>query len=156
MSSPQRERTPNWSHRTTRPHTSPVIPELRADPALAAVPEDPTLREGRRQQALAGGYRLPAPHPADREDVTIVGVGAVMPEAVAVAALLAAEGVNAGVVCLTSPDLLFRSFQQRAPHTRDRQRLPGPAVPGLDTSAARDRSRCTDRRRWSRSCDDTI
>jgi pyruvate dehydrogenase E1 component len=27
--------------------------------------------------------------------------------------LLAAEGVTAGVVCLTSPDLVFRSWQQR-------------------------------------------
>jgi pyruvate dehydrogenase E1 component len=47
------------------------------------------------------------------EDVTLVGVGAIMPEVVAAAAALAADGINAGVVCLTSPDLVFRSFQQR-------------------------------------------
>jgi len=40
-------------------------------------------------------------------------VGAIMPEVVAAAEALAAEGVKAGVVCLTSPDLVFRSFQQR-------------------------------------------
>jgi pyruvate dehydrogenase E1 component len=83
------------------------------DPALARVPAEPALAERRRQQALAGGYRLPAEHPAAEEDVTLVGVGAIMPETVAAAAALAAEGVNAGVVCLTSPDLVFRSFQQR-------------------------------------------
>ena len=83
------------------------------DPALAQVPTDPPLAERRWQQARAGGYRLPAQHPAAEEDVTLVGVGAIMPETVAAAASLAAEGVNAGVICLTSPDLVFRSFQQR-------------------------------------------
>ncbi len=83
------------------------------DPALAQVPADPALAERRRQQALAGGYRLPAGHPAGEEDVTLVGVGAIMPETVAAAAVLSEAGVNAGVVCLTSPDLVFRSFQQR-------------------------------------------
>ncbi|MGB6614170.1 MAG: pyruvate dehydrogenase [Trebonia sp.] len=83
------------------------------DPALAQVPAEPALAERRRQQARAGGYRLPAGHPVAEEDVTLIGMGAIMPEVVAAAAVLAAEGVNAGVVCLTSPDLVFRSFQQR-------------------------------------------
>ena len=83
------------------------------DPALAQVPAEPALAERRRQQARAGGYRLPAAHPVAAEDVTLVGVGAIMPEVVAAAATLAGAGVNAGVVCLTSPDLVFRSFQQR-------------------------------------------
>ena len=83
------------------------------DPALAQVPTEPALAERRRQQARAGGYRLPAAHAAADEDVTLVGVGAMMPEVAAAAAALAAAGVNAGVVCLTSPDLVFRSFQQR-------------------------------------------
>ena len=83
------------------------------DPALAQVPAEPALAERRRQQALAGGYRMPAEHPGEEEDVTLVGVGAIMPEAIAAAAALAAEGVNAGVICLTSPDLVFRAFQQR-------------------------------------------
>jgi pyruvate dehydrogenase E1 component len=83
------------------------------DPQQAAVPEDPALRERRRRQAVAGGYRLPAGHPPESEDVTLVGVGAIMPEVIAAAGALAAAGVNAGVICLTSPDLVFRSFQQR-------------------------------------------
>ncbi|MFC4063359.1 transketolase-like TK C-terminal-containing protein [Actinoplanes subglobosus] len=83
------------------------------DPLAAAVPDDPALRERRRRQAVAGGYRLPAEHAAEAEDVTLVGVGAIMPEVIAAARSLAAAGVNAGVVCLTSPDLVFRSFQQR-------------------------------------------
>ncbi|WP_037857977.1 transketolase-like TK C-terminal-containing protein [Streptomyces sp. NRRL F-5065] len=86
------------------------------DPALARVPEDPALRERRRLQAVAGGYRLPAPGPAD-EQVTLVGVGAIMPEVIAAADALAGLGVGAGVVCLTSPDLVFRSFQQRGART---------------------------------------
>jgi len=40
-----------------------------------------------------------------------------MPEVVAAADLLAASGVTAGVVCLTSPDLVFRSWQQRSRRT---------------------------------------
>ncbi|MEU4427109.1 pyruvate dehydrogenase [Actinoplanes sp. NPDC024001] len=83
------------------------------DPRLARVPEEPALRERRRRQAVAGGYRLPAAHDPRDEHVTLVGVGAIMPEVIAAAEALAAESVNAGVVCLTSPDLVFRSFQQR-------------------------------------------
>ena len=83
------------------------------DPALAQVPEDPALVERRRRQAVSGGYRMPAEHHPSEEDVTLVGVGAIMPEVIESAASLAAEGVNAGVICLTSPDLVFRSFQQR-------------------------------------------
>lgn len=55
------------------------------DPELATVPEDPALRELRRQQAVAGGYRLPAGYPLSAEEVTLVGVGAIMPGVVAAA-----------------------------------------------------------------------
>ncbi|QIK65952.1 pyruvate dehydrogenase [Nocardioides sp. HDW12B] len=82
------------------------------DPALAAVPEDEVLRERRRRQAVSGGYRVTSHDPAT-EDVTLVGVGAVMPEVLDAARRLGEAGVVAGVVCLTSPDLVFRSFQQR-------------------------------------------
>ncbi len=85
------------------------------DPALARVPDDAAMRERRRRQAVAGGYRLTDHDPA-REEVTLVGVGAVMPEVLAAADALAERGVTAGVVCLTSPDLVFRSFQQRGSH----------------------------------------
>ncbi|KAJ1683012.1 hypothetical protein LUZ63_021762 [Rhynchospora breviuscula] len=82
------------------------------DPADARVPQEPELRERRRRQVVAGGYRV-SEHPASQDEVTLVGVGAVMPEVLAAAELLTGRGVTAGVVCLTSPDLVFRSFQQR-------------------------------------------
>ena len=69
--------------------------------ALAALPGD---LEERRRDVVAGGYRL-------REGaggVTIVAVGAVVPEALA-----AAGELDASVVCLTSADLVFRALQAR-------------------------------------------
>ncbi|ADB49105.1 transketolase-like TK C-terminal-containing protein [Conexibacter woesei] len=82
------------------------------DQALAAVPEEPVARELRRRHVLAGGYVLraaPAPSPA----VTLVGIGVTMPEALRAAQELAADGVEADVVCLTSADLVFRALQAR-------------------------------------------
>jgi pyruvate dehydrogenase E1 component len=79
---------------------------------LARVPQDRLMRELRRRLAVAGGYRVSHHDPA-LEQVTLVGVGAIMPEVVRAADSLAELGVTAGVVCLTSPDLVFRSFQQR-------------------------------------------
>jgi len=72
--------------------------------------------ERRRRQAVAGGYRITG-HAPHAEDVTLVGVGAMMPEVTAAAESLRSQGVTAGVVCLTSPDLVFRSFQQRGNRT---------------------------------------
>ncbi|MCF6379739.1 pyruvate dehydrogenase [Nocardioides KLBMP 9356] len=82
------------------------------DPALARVPDDDVLRERRRRQVVSGGYRITEHPPAD-EQVTLVGTGAVMTEVLDAARTLEERGVVAGVVCLTSPDLVFRSFQQR-------------------------------------------
>ena len=82
------------------------------DPAIARVPEDPLLRERRRRHAVAGGYRITDHDPAD-EQVTLVGVGAIMPEVLQAADALGRQGVVAGVVCLTSADLVFRSLQAR-------------------------------------------
>lgn len=86
------------------------------DPALAAVPADPLLAERRRRHAIAGGYRL-GDRPAGDDEVTLIGVGAIMPEVLAAATNLEALGVAVGVVCLTSPDLIFRSWQQRGRRT---------------------------------------
>ncbi|MBB2893449.1 transketolase-like TK C-terminal-containing protein [Flexivirga oryzae] len=83
------------------------------DPALAQLPDDPHLLEHRRRQAVAGGYRLPATHDPVDEQVTLVGTGAIVPEVIAAANTLREQGINAGVVCLTSADLVFRSMQQR-------------------------------------------
>jgi pyruvate dehydrogenase E1 component len=74
------------------------------DQALAALPDDDDDRERRRADVLAGGYRLRA-----GDGPAIVAVGAVVPEA-----LEAADELGAEVVCLTSPDLVFRALQARA------------------------------------------
>ncbi|EMY34628.1 putative transketolase [Arthrobacter crystallopoietes BAB-32] len=80
--------------------------------SLARLPEDPALLERRREHAVAGGYRI-IRHAPGSEQVTLVGVGAIMPEVLEAARRLEALGVHAGVVCLTSPDLVFRSLQER-------------------------------------------
>lgn len=82
------------------------------DPELANPPTHPDLVERRRRHAVAGGYRITDHDPRD-EQVTLVGVGAIMPEVTEAARQLNDRGIIAGVVCLTSPDLVFRSFTQR-------------------------------------------
>ncbi|MGH3760627.1 transketolase-like TK C-terminal-containing protein [Actinophytocola sp.] len=80
------------------------------DQTLAAVPTDPSARERRRRQAVAGGYPL---RRAARPDVTIAAMGAVVPEALTAADRLDAAGVAADVVCVTSADVLFRAVRAR-------------------------------------------
>lgn len=95
---------PGGSSAYLRLSTRPV------DQTMAAVPADPAARERRRQQVVAGGYLL---RRTARPDVTIAAMGAVVPEALAAAERLAEDGVAADVVCVTSPDLLFRAVQAR-------------------------------------------
>ena len=83
------------------------------DQSLADVPDDPTARERRRRQVVAGAYRLRR-HPSPA--VTIAAMGAVVPEALAAADRLAAQDVAAEVVCVTSPDLLYRALRARQGH----------------------------------------
>jgi pyruvate dehydrogenase E1 component len=95
---------PGGSSAYLRLSTRPV------DQALAAVPADPAARERRRRQVVAGAYplrRVPAPV------LTLVATGAVVPEVLAAADRLAELGLAADVVCVTSPDLLFRAVQAR-------------------------------------------
>jgi pyruvate dehydrogenase E1 component len=80
------------------------------DQTLAQVPEDPAGRERRRRHVVAGGYAL---RRADEPALTIVTMGAVVPEALAAADRLAAMGQPADVVCVTSPGLLFEAVQAR-------------------------------------------
>ena len=61
-------------------------------------------------QVLAGGYRL---RTTEWPVVTIVTVGVLVVEACAAADELATAGVSADVICLTSPDLIFRAQQAR-------------------------------------------
>lgn len=98
---------PDGSSAYLRLSTRPV------DQKLADVPADPAARERRRRQAVAGGYLL---RRAEQPTVTIAAVGAVAPEALAAADRLGAAGVAADVVCVTSPDLLFRALQARRGH----------------------------------------
>ena len=79
--------------------------------SLARVPEDSQERERRRRQVLAGGYRVR--ESARAPEVTLVGMGAIMPELLAAAEELAGGGIAVDAVCLTSPDLLFRALQTR-------------------------------------------
>ena len=79
---------------------------------LTTRPIDQSLHTGTREEALAGGYRLRA---AERPDLVIAVMGALAPEAIEAADVLARDaGATAEVVCITSADLLFRSFQARA------------------------------------------
>jgi pyruvate dehydrogenase E1 component len=52
---------------------------------------------------------LPVHNPA----VTLVGMGAMMPETLSAADRLTAQGVAADVVCITSPGRMFQALQAR-------------------------------------------
>src|SRR5690606_28230217 len=98
---------PDGSSAYLRLSTRPV------DQALAAVPADPAARERRRRQAVAGAYAL---RRVRSPKVTIAAMGAIVTEALAAADRLAAMGVDADVVCVTSPDLLYRAVRARQGH----------------------------------------
>ncbi|MEW2404548.1 pyruvate dehydrogenase [Streptomyces sp. NPDC046862] len=95
---------PGGSSAYLRLSTKPV------DQTLAAVPADPAARERRRRQVTAGAYRL---RRHEKPVVTLAAMGAPTSEALAAADRLAALGHDADVVCVTSPDLLFRALQAR-------------------------------------------
>ncbi|AII07875.1 transketolase-like TK C-terminal-containing protein [Rhodococcus opacus] len=95
---------PDGSSSYLRLSTRPV------DQTLAAVPTDPAARERRRRQVVAGAYTL---RRTDDPAVTLVGMGAVIPETLTAADRLAEQGIAADVVCVTSPGLLFEAVQAR-------------------------------------------
>ena len=64
-----------------------------------------------RSLVLAGGYRLIDGPPDGRPAVTLVTTGVMAPEALAAAAELDGEGVQASVVHLTSPNRVYRSWR---------------------------------------------
>ena len=86
------------------------------DQQLAAVPEDPAARERRRRHVVAGGYVLRA---ASDPAATIVTMGALVPEALAAAERLTAQGTPVDVVCITSPGLLYEALQGRNGQNED-------------------------------------
>jgi pyruvate dehydrogenase E1 component len=60
---------------------------------------------------LSGGYVI---RRALRDpDITLVAMGAVLPEALAAAQSLADSRLESDVICLTSADLVFRAFHAR-------------------------------------------
>jgi pyruvate dehydrogenase E1 component len=80
------------------------------DQGLAPVPRDHAEREARRADAIAGAYRLV--DRGERTALTVAAVGALVPEALEAAGALEADGAGqVSVVVITSPDLLFRSWQ---------------------------------------------
>ncbi|MEV6621309.1 pyruvate dehydrogenase [Amycolatopsis sp. NPDC051106] len=81
------------------------------DQTLAGVPTDPAARERRRRQVVAGAYLL---RRADSPAVTLAAMGALVPDTLAAAERLAQVGVEADVVCVTSPGLLFEALQARS------------------------------------------
>jgi hypothetical protein len=84
--------TSSYFRLTTRP----------IDQALSPLPVDPDALAQRRADVLAGGYRLTDGGPGAQ--VTLVGVGAVMPEVIEAARIIEQDiGHAPHVVCLTSP-----------------------------------------------------
>src|SRR5919107_1062911 len=88
---------PEGSSSYLRLSTRPV------DQSLAAVPCDPSSREPRRAQVVAGAYAL---RRHATPSVTLVTMGALVTEALGAADRLAGLGIGADVVCVTSPGLL--------------------------------------------------
>lgn len=78
------------------------------DQTLAQVPEDPAARERRRRQVVAGGYIL---RRAEEPSVTLVAMGAMVPEALSAHERLVDIGVQSDVICITSPGLIFEALQ---------------------------------------------
>jgi pyruvate dehydrogenase E1 component len=90
--------------RLGRPDGESAYFRLSTRPIDQALAGDPP-----RQAVLAGGYPL---RRADgRPRVTLVGMGAVLPEVLAAADSL---GDDVDVICVTSADLLFRALRARA------------------------------------------
>jgi pyruvate dehydrogenase E1 component len=99
------------------------------DQRLSAVPSDPAARERRRRQVVAGGYVLreagagsgagsvaglaTGPGGGAEAAVTLVAMGALVPDVLVAAERLEALGVPVDVVCVTSPGLLFDAVQAR-------------------------------------------
>ncbi|TFC01152.1 pyruvate dehydrogenase [Cryobacterium adonitolivorans] len=83
------------------------------DQTLASVPTDPAARERRRRHAVSGAYAL---RRTASPDVTLVGMGALMPEVIAAADRLEQLGVSADVICVTSADRLYRAVRARSGH----------------------------------------
>ena len=81
------------------------------DQGLASVPHGPAERAQRRIDVLSGGYVIR--HAPRMPDITLIAMGALLPEALAAAQRLADSHIESDVICLTSGDLIFRAFHSR-------------------------------------------
>ncbi|MGH3634144.1 MAG: transketolase-like TK C-terminal-containing protein [Mycobacterium sp.] len=77
---------------------------------LAAIPDDGAARERRRRQVVAGAYTL---RPSGSPAVCLAAMGAMVTEALEAANRLSQMRIDAEVVCITSPGLLFEAIQSR-------------------------------------------
>nr|WP_322098177.1 pyruvate dehydrogenase [Nakamurella alba] len=82
--------------------------------ALARIPAEPAARERRRRHVVAGAYALQR---SAAPVVTLVGMGAVVPEVLSAAATLDVMGFPCDVLCVTAPGELFRAVQARRGRT---------------------------------------
>ncbi|ADP82803.1 hypothetical protein [Pseudofrankia inefficax] len=99
------------------------------DQRAAAVPAAGPRRDDRRADVLAGGYRLRSGGPAPL--LTLVGMGAVLPEVLAAADELADRlGGGIGVAVVTSADLLFDALRAGDERSHD----DGPGTGAADRS----------------------
>jgi len=97
---------PNGTSSYLRLSTRPI------DQAPFAAALDRHGEDALRSLVLAGGYRLIDGPDDGRPGVTIVTTGAMAPEAIAAADELDDEGVQATVLHLTSPDLVYQSWRR--------------------------------------------
>ena len=101
-----RMQTPDGEALYLRLSTTPIDQE----PFTAAAAR--TGEEQLRADVIAGGFRLREAGESD-DRVIIAACGAIVPQALAAATLLADdEGVEATVLCLSSPDRLYRDWQE--------------------------------------------
>ena len=90
---------------------------------LSTRPVDQSLalppRAEHRTRVLRGGYRLLEGASAPEDRVHLFAAGVMVTEAVAASRRLAAEGIGAGVVVVTSPDLLYRGLREPRPYLEE-------------------------------------
>jgi len=88
---------------STRPIDQAPIGKMIADLGASLIARD----------VVKGGYRIKERVHGDQPGVTIVAMGAIMPEALAAATELESEGVSAAVVNVTSSDHLYAAWRRR-------------------------------------------
>jgi pyruvate dehydrogenase E1 component len=105
----------NGLDRLSQPHGDSMYLRLSTRPIDQTPFEDLLAKRGAdalRADVLAGGYRLCEPTNNQPADLIIAATGSIVPEAVAAAKLLEAEGINAVVLDICSPDRIYRGWRE--------------------------------------------